>query len=342
MTLEQFNRLTEEFSPALIEVSKKCEVEHPTVHSVSKIIRSFGLESKIVEKTRVVAELPIQSSASKNIALRIVMSDPVQAIIGLGALSFLTSCKEQMMGQLRVIFHTSKTGSNFSQKSIQEGELKNICGLWNLRTNSNISSGCVGIKLGSVFSTVEDFALTIFSRSNSSNVITATANIITTLNQLTSRKTDPLKPANITISSIHSSSAGTSIPNSVEVKGSYSSSDEAVAHQIPSLIKESVQGLTKAYGLEFEIQTAKHSAVTFDESLSCHLSNAAKEVLGSVKVVDLEYSRYPSPDLTHYLKAVPGTILEIGTGDSKSAVPLEESIRSGFKTVSWAFLKYLQ
>jgi len=341
MTLEQFNRLTEEFSPTLIEISKKCEVDQPTVHSISKTIHSFGLETKLVGKNRVVAELPIQDSAAKNIALRIAMDDPVQAIIGLGALSFFNLRKEQVAGQLRVIFHSEKRGSDFSRKLIQEGELKNICGLWNLRTNSNISPGCVGIKLGSVFSTVEDFALTIFSKSNSSNVITATANIITALNQLTSRKTDPLKPANITISSIQSSSLGTSTPNSVEIKGSYSTSDEAVAQQIPSLIKKSVQGLTKAYGLEFEIQTTKRSAVTFDEPLSLHLSNAAKEVLGGVKVVALEYSRYPSPDLTQYLEAVPGTILEIGTGESRPEIPLEESIRSGFKTVSWAFLKYL-
>ena len=121
----------------------------------------------------------------------------------------------------------------------------------------------------------------------------------------------------------------------------YSTSDEAVAKQIRSLIKESVYGLTKAYDLEFEIQTTKCSAVTFDESLSLHLSNAAKEVLGSIKVMALEYSRYPSPELTQYLEAVSGTILEIGTGESRSEALLKESIRSGFKTVSWAFLKYL-
>jgi len=341
MTLEQFNRLTEEFSPTLIAISKKYEVDHPTVHSVSEIINSFGLETKLVEKTGVVAELTIQNSASKNIALRIAIDDPVQTIVGLGVLSFLNLSKEQVEGRLRVIYHSEKTNSNFSQKLIQEGELENICGLWNLRTNSNIPSGSVGIKLGSVFSTVEDFALTIFCKSNSPNVITATANIITALNQLTSRKTDPLKPANITISSIHSSSPGTSTPNSVEVKGSYSTSDEAVAKQIRSLIKESVHGFTKAYDLEFEIQTTKCSAVTFDESLSLHLSNAAKEVLGSIKVMALEYSRYPSPELTQYLEAVSGTILEIGTGESRSEALLKESIRSGFKTVSWAFLKYL-
>ena len=79
--------------------------------------------------------------------------------------------------------------------------------------------GSVGVKFGTVFSTVEDFSLTVFSKNNSPNVIAATANIITALNQLTSRKTDPLKPAKITISSIHSSGPDGFAANSVEIKG---------------------------------------------------------------------------------------------------------------------------
>lgn len=341
MTPEQFNKLAEEFIPTLMEVRKKCEVDHPTIHSVSKIINSFGIETKLVEEAAVVAELSGQNSTSWNMALRVAMDDSVQVAISLGTLSFLNSFTEQVAGQLRVIFYSEKVGSDFSRKLIQEGGLENISGLWNLRTNSNIPSGSMGIRLGAVFFTVEEFSLAVFTKNNSPNVIAATANIITALNQLTTRKIDPLKPSKSTIFSINSSGPGGSTPNSVAIKGNYSTSDEAVAQKISFLINESIQGLTKAYGLEFEIQTTKRSAVTYDESLSLHLSNAAKDVLESDKVVALEYNRNPSPDLMNYLKTVPGTILEIGTGKLKSGSPLDESINSGFKTVSWAFLKYL-
>jgi len=340
MTLEQFNKLAEEFNSHLIEISKKCEIDHPTVNSVSETINSFGLEPKLVDDAGVVAELLEQNSASRDIALRVAIDDPVQAAIGLGIICFLNPIKEQVSGQFCVIFHGKKTGSNFSQKLIQENGLTNIFGLWNLRTNSNIPSGTVGVKLGSVF-TVEDFKLTLLSKNNSPNVVAVTANIITALSQLTSRKTDPLKPAKITICSIHSSGPNGFAPNSVEIKGNFATSDEAVAQKIPSLIKESVQGLTGAYGVEFEIQMTKRSVVTFDESLSLHLSNAAKEVLGSDKVITLEYSREPSLDLTKYLGTVPGSNLEIGSAKLSSDSPLDKRIRSGFKTVSWALLKYL-
>lgn len=341
MTLEQFNKLAEEFNSQLIEISKKCEVEHPTVNSVSETINSFGLEPKLVDDAGVVAELLEQNSASRDIALRVAIHDPVQAAIGLGIICFLNPIKEQVSGQFCIIFHNEKTGSNFSQKLIQENGLTNIFGLWNLRTNSNIPSGTVGVKLGSVFSTVEDFKLTVLSKNNSPNVVPVTTNVITALSQLTSRKTDPLKPAKITICSIHSSGPNGFAPNSVEIKGNFATSDEAVAQKIPSLIKESVQGLTGAYGVEFEIQMTKRSVVTFDESLSLHLSNAAKEVLGSDKVITLEYSREPSLNLRKYLETVPGSNLEIGTGKLNSDSPLDKRIKSGFKTVSWAFLKYL-
>ncbi len=338
ITLEQFQGPMDEFGSDLIDIRKKFEAGPPTVNSVSEIMNSFGSETRLIDEVGVIAELPVQSSSTKNVALRAAIDDPIQAVTGLGMLSFMNSINKQVTGHLRVIFYSKKASFDFSQKLIQEGGLENISSLWNLRTNPNLRSGSVGIKLGSDFSTVEDFVLTVFSKNHSPKVIPATANIVTALNQLTSRKSDPLKPSKITIFSIHSLDREMRAPNSVEIKGNYSTSNQEVARQMSSLIKESVQGLTKAYDVEYEIQKTKSSAVTFDEAISLHLSQAAKEVLGSAKVVALEYSRNPSPNLTKFLEAVPGSVLEIGTGTESFS---DAGITSGFKTLSWAFLKYL-
>lgn len=349
---------------------------------IKQLHNSFGLEGKQIAKNGYLLELQ-GFSTSPVVALLINIdslpiarglenldgSDKIGTLptflpdiyvaIGLGVIWVLKHFNKDIPGTIRVLFLSAlRPNMEDASEIIHKGSIENAKAIFGQYVDPSIPVGSVGVKFGPIFPSRDTFSLRITDKisdtvNSKSTVdqIQVSANIIIALNQLSTRKIDPLRPADISIYSIHSRESNDVLVDSVLLEGMLRTLDTEVQKKFPSLIESTVQGITRAYGAEYQIEITNVSPILVnDQATTMNLKMAAEEVLGKNQVNILKYPRLGFEEFAHYLKHVPGSLLHIGTRSNPTTLDRLQSnnlniaklcIEAGVKTLSWAMMRFL-
>jgi amidohydrolase len=388
--IDKINSLSNRFIPLLKEIlplldqpTKSDPTDENMADAILRVLHSFGLEGRRLEKSGVMVELPggvapsttkllfqldpfsaneIQNTSSNNheAGRRLARGYESYFAIGLGVLWVLNKIMKEVSGSIRVFFQTRpEITLEGDENRTQDEVLEQVKAMYGIRLDSSIPAECVGIHFGAVMASTDTFSLTIRSNPNQTfrsplfgDIIQVAAHVVTALKQLTSRKLNPLKPAIISLKSIHTVDDDSDLPVAVKLNGIVNTMDEDAQKQIPSLIEDTVQGITDAYGCEYLLEIDKVSTVLRnDKDLTTNLKQAAEEILGNDKVVVIEYPRVTTESFAKLYKDVPYCILHLGTANigkthqdyhPRSSLLSDRCIGVGVKTLSWSLLKFLE
>ncbi|MCZ6817960.1 MAG: hypothetical protein O7G31_00525 [Calditrichaeota bacterium] len=210
-----------------------------------------------------------------------------------------------------------------------------------------IPAGCVGVKFGVVHPRFDRLVVELFrdaSATAHSDLLEVAGHVVTSLTQITARKTDPLTPARVAFEAFDKSLADKT--SRVVLTGTIWALAESATHEIHKIVEKTLQAMATAYGIGCNCTIEeKQPSLQSDSAQTENLKRTAVETVGKDAFVDVEYLHQDLTGLAAYLKKLPGTVLFVGSGGSTTTsaseildeVKTAKILRTGLKVLC-AFL----
>jgi amidohydrolase len=334
-----------------------------------------------IVKTGVVALIKGKNSSKKTIALRADMDAlPIQEENNidyksvnngimhacghdvhtaslLGVAKILNELKNEFEGTVKLIFQPGEEKlPGGSSLMIKEGVLENPTphNIIGQHVFPDLPMGKVGFKGGMYMASCDEIYVTVKGKGGHAALphkfidpVYISASIITSLQQIVSRRAKPNIPTVLSFGKINSKGGATNIiPDEVYIEGTFRTMDEKWRAEAHSLMKQIAEDISKTMGGEciFDI----HKGYPFlknDETLTTKNINSAREYLGKENVIDLDL-RMTGEDFAFYAQQIPACFYRLGTGESSglhtSTFNVDEnSLEIGVGLMTWLALNNL-
>ena len=273
----------------------------------------------------------------------------------------LSELKDKINGRVIFIFQPAEENLKGSNEIINTNFLKdlNINYILAQHTWPFLESGKIGLLKKEFMASSDFLKIEIIGKAGHGahpedciDPIVISANIITALQNIISRKISPLEGAVLTIGKITGGSAPNIIPDRVYLEGTIRTTNNNVREKIFNDIKTIVYNISKAMGAESKVEIVEGvPALNNDESIVKKLETSSKSILGTENVVYLEKPSMGSEDFSNYLKFIPGAMFRLGTKNQNKLSELglhnpsvifdTNSIFVGAKVMSKFILDYL-
>jgi amidohydrolase len=313
--------------------------------------------------------LPIQETIdvpykSQTPGVKHACGHDVHTTVELGVAEVLSKMRDQISGSIKFIFQPAEEGAPQGEQGgaslmIKEGALENPRpqAIFGLHTGG-FEVGQIGYHSGPAMASSDKFTITIRGKKSHGAVpqggvdaIVVAAECITALQNIRSRRIDPLEPLVITIGTIKGGDRNNIIADEVKMEGTMRTLSEQVRSRAQELMRQTLASVTSAYDAKFELTIDDSNPVTYnDPKLVEQSMPTIRRVVGESNLVSLK-PFMPAEDFSYYQKVIPGFFYFLGVGNkSKGLTPAwhtaefdvdEESLIVGVKVMSNVLLDYL-
>ena len=361
-------------------------VEFKTSEYIQSILTQWGIPFTAgIVKTGIVAHIEGKNPTSKTIALRadidalpIVEENdiPYKSVnVGvmhacghdvhtssmLGAVKIIHQLRHNFEGTVRFIFQPGEERIPGGAKlMIAEGVLENpkpqsIIGQHVL---PQLEAGKVGFRPGMFMASADELYVTVKGKGGHGAIphstidpVLITAHILVALQQIASRKANPITPTVLTFGKVIANGSTNIIPDEVKLEGTFRTMDEEWRNKAHELMKTMAETMAISMGgtCEFEIRRGYPFLVN-DEELTARALAFAKEYLGNENVVELE-SRMTAEDFAYYSQHMPACFYRLGTGNAAKGITSgihtptfnidEDALETGMGLMAYLALKEL-
>ena len=180
--------------------------------------------------------------------------------------------------------------------------------------------GKVGLKPGIFMASADEIYVTIDGKGGHGakphlciDPILIASQMIVQMQQVVSRRADPLMPSVLTFGKINSVGGSTNIiPNQVKLMGTFRTFDEKWRYEAHDLLKEMAVGLCRSMGAscDFDIRVG-YPFLKNNEDLTSMVKKEMINYLGAENVLDIE-ARMGGEDFAFYSQQIPATFYRLG------------------------------
>lgn len=281
--------------------------------------------------------------------------------VTLGAAKIAAEFKDQLKGNVKVIFQSSEENTGGAAAMIKAGVLENpkvdaiiTPHIWN-----EPEFGAIGMKSGVVMASSDLFSIRVVGVPGHGawpqaavDPIPIAAEIITSLQRLVSREIDPLIPCVLSIGKIEGGKAANIISEYVDIYGTVRTFDNVVRNHVEKRISEISESITKANRATCIVNYDRvMPPINNDEGFVGDATSYIREIFPEVSVTD-EYSVNMGCEEFSLLKEkVPGIFMLIGNHKpGQELIPLhnpgfywhEENLIVGVKALTAVVFGYLK
>ena len=270
-----------------------------------------------------IEEKNITSYKSQNIGVMHACGHDVHTSCLLGAAHILNDIKDEIEGSVKLIFQPGEEmHPGGASLMIEAGVLENPHpdAIFGLHVYPDLSSGAVGFRPGKYMASADEIYITIKGKGGHAalpnltvDTIAIAALLITGLQQVVSRKANPLIPSVLTFGKIEGGFTTNVIPEKVEIQGTFRTMDEKWRHEAHRWIKDFTEKTCTAYGAEVTINIPSgYPCVYNDPELTGKAIDWAKSFTGAANVHALDM-RMTGEDFSFYTHHLPGCFFRLGT-----------------------------
>ena len=302
-------------------------------YGIAGLIGEETSEGKVIALRADMDALPIQEENKVTYASRIpgvmhACGHDVHTASLLGTAYILQQMNDQIQGQVKLIFQPAEERlPGGASLMIKEGILQNPAPrtILGQHVHPPLKTGQVGFRSGKYMASVDEIFITLIGPGGhgamahlSVDITLVAAHIIIALQQVISRRSDPLIPSVLTMGKIETEGGATNvIPSRIHLEGTFRTMDEKWRHEAHSLIKDMVWHTARAMGAEVEVDIKKGYPYLFnDPDTTQRMKEAAIEYLGKEQVKELPV-RMTSEDFAYYSHEVDACFYRIGIHSSR-------------------------
>ena len=236
----------------------------------------------------------------------------------LGAAHLLT--KSRPPGPVRLVFQPAEEKGGGARVAIKDGALDDVAMIVAAHVTHEYETGKIMVRDGTVTAQSDGFTIRVRGKGGHGarpheaiDAIVICGFLITALQTLVSRETNPLHSSVITIGSIHAGSAGNVIAETAELQGSIRTLREDVRKHIHHGMRRMVSAVAELHNASIEIDIRKGYPPVINEPISTAIARkAAVDIVGSDHAVASEHPSMGSEDFSFYLQERPGCFVRFG------------------------------
>ncbi|HWO97671.1 MAG TPA: M20 family metallopeptidase [Bacillus sp. (in: firmicutes)] len=238
----------------------------------------------------------------------------------LGVAKVLSEVKDQLEGNVVFIHQfAEEVIPGGAKPMIEDGCLDGVDVIYGAHVASHLPFGTVGVGEGYLMAAGDTFDIEIFGKGGHGATPNLTVDplvvgsqLLLNLQQIVSRRVDPLKPAVVTVGSFNGGEAYNVIPDTAKMKGTVRTFDEDVRNLIEEAIGQIAATTCESAGASVKYKYERgYPPVWNHPEETRRIEALAKNLLGDEKV------RHATPhmgmeDFAYYLQKVPGTFFWVG------------------------------
>lgn len=259
---------------------------------------------------------------SRNAGVMHACGHDVHTSILLGVAEILQSLRNELPQPVKLIFQPGEEKNpGGASIMIAEGVLQNpeVTSMYALHVFPDMETGKVGFKEGIYMASCDEIYMTINGVGGHGatphqciDPILIGANIVTSLQQIVSRRCDPKIPCVLSFGHFEGIGATNIIPSRVYLKGTFRTMDEAWRAQGLKLIEEQASLIARASGGTVDVEISKgYPYLENDPATTQKMRAKAQGFLGEEKVEELPL-RLTAEDFSFYSQIVPVCFFRLG------------------------------
>jgi len=234
----------------------------------------------------------------------------------LGTARLLQDMRPRLKGRVKLIFQPAEEGPGGAAPMIEQGVLENVDYALGLHLWSDLPCGHVAITPGPVMAAADTFRVKIHGRGGhaaypheSEDPIVAAAALITAMQTLVSRSTNPFDSAVVSVTQIQGGTADNIIPERVEFSGTIRTFQPATKAALIQRMQEMVPYLCKSYGTEGTFEFFEGYPALINNPVPCQWVADAADQMNLPRAAQATMG---GEDMAYYLQKVPGAFFFLG------------------------------
>ncbi|HET9537079.1 MAG TPA: M20 aminoacylase family protein [Mesorhizobium sp.] len=243
----------------------------------------------------------------------------------LGAAKYLTETRN-FPGTVAVIFQPAEEGGGGGNVMVQEGMMERfaIGKVFGMHNMPGLPIGEFAIRPGPIMAATAEFTVKVKGKGGHAAMphrtidpIVVASQMVTSLQTIASRTTDPVESIVVSVTKIHGGDAYNVIPETVEFAGTVRTLKKEVAARAGERIHAICQGIAAAYGATVDVHYDSNYPVTFNHpEETAFAGDIAASIAGDSQVHRNIQPLMGGEDFSYMLEARPGAFIFIGNGDT--------------------------
>lgn len=238
----------------------------------------------------------------------------------LGAAKMLAECKEELEGDVELLFQSAEESCYGAKYYVEKGYLDNVDAVFGLHVWGTMDAPYINIESGYRMASCDNFKITVNGKSAhgsaphlGNDAVLAAASIVMNLQTFVSRNNDPLNPLVATIGTFKGGTQFNIITDFVEMEGTVRTYSREIRAEIEKGMRRIIEHTAEALGCEaiLDYNHIEEPVVNEHESLNNIAQNAAIKLYGAESLVSIPKST-GSEDFSFLMDKVPGVFGFIG------------------------------
>ncbi|MHB2016816.1 MAG: M20 metallopeptidase family protein [Candidatus Xenobia bacterium] len=238
--------------------------------------------------------------------------------IALAAARVLAKQRQTLPGSVKFCFQPAEEGPGGALPMIEQGVLQGVDACVGLHIWNELPCGRIGLQPGPIMACADRFTVDIEGTGGHGaaphrtvDPIVVSAHVITALQTIVSRNSDPLKSVVVTIGSIAGGTAHNVIPPRVHLEGTFRVLDPALRDRVIERIRDVTHGVCQALGAKAMVTPDFGYPVTVNEPRMTELvSQVIREAAGPDAITGAQ--TLGGEDMSYFLQRVPGAFFFLG------------------------------
>lgn len=322
---------TTEYIHELLSSFEGMEVSRPTETGVLGVLKGAksSNDSKVILFRADIDALPIQEETdlefkSKNDGVMHACGHDCHASMLLGAAKALSENRNELSGEIRFMFqHAEEMVPGGSIEFINAGALKDVDYAFALHVDPYTDVGKFQLKYGVALGTADDFKVKIIGEGshasqpeNSIDTITISAEIISNLQYIVSRKISPFNAPVVSVTRIHGGEALNVLPSTVEFGGTIRSVHDESRKTAQEQVEKIINGICETHGASYEIDwDIGYPSVTNEATAVDYSKDSMENTVGKENIIFPENPLLGTEDFANISQVVPSSMQLIGAYD---------------------------
>jgi amidohydrolase len=229
-------------------------------------------------------------------------------------------------GSVALIFQPAEEGGAGGKAMVDDGMMDrfNISRVFGMHNLPGLPLGSFAACDGPIMAAADKFDMVITGRGGhaamphqTNDPIVAASQLVTALQSIVARNTDPLASLVISVTKFHAGDAYNVIPQKAEIAGTVRTLQPTMRDTAERRIKETAQGIAMASGVKISIDYKRYYPVTVNHTDETKMAMAvARDVAGDKNVNDKLDPMMGAEDFSFMLEARPGAMIFMGNGNS--------------------------
>lgn len=278
--------------------------------------------------------LPVQEEtglpyASENDGVMHACGHDAHMTMLLGAARLLNARKAELQGNVKLFFQPDEEDQGGALPMIAAGcmEDPHVDAVFFGHCSPDYPVGTIALRSGPTSASSNAFTVTFTGKGThgaqphkGTDVIVAACQVISALQTICSRRTDPTDSIVISVGSFHAGTAGNILPKTAEIQGTMRTLSPETRARAKEDFRQIVTGVSAAMGVQAQIDMRDGYAATVnDEAMTRLVRDSAAGILGSENVNTLPAPPLTLEDFCYFCQKAPGCYYRIGIGNPGNA-----------------------